>query len=359
MSGRFSPFGRPGQPSPSPNVTDDDFSYITSEDLAKQKKDQSHSSHSQRHHDNHHHHHHHQSSGTSHHSRDRPTRDTDSLTFTHQKSSYTVHFPAYHIDDGLLTVAMAREQAARKLGVHDPRKMRMLWRGQNLKDDSRTCRDYGMRSQDGGLDIVCLLGTSSRDDAYDEGESGDESVGSGADGTSALGKLSRNQKRKERRKAAAGREPEKPSSTTSAPAPQRGQPSVEHLPVPSGNHPSHRSAPQSQNSDSSEKPPSRQPSPKPQTPMAKLDAIVANFEKTLMPPAKDFIEKPPADKGKQDYEHKRLTETILTQVLMKLDGVESEGDEEARAKRKQLVKETQEWLRRLDAAVGKHGSDLS
>jgi hypothetical protein len=47
-------------------------------------------------------------------------------------------------------------------------------------------------------------------------------------------------------------------------------------------------------------------------------------------------------------EYKRLSESILTQIILKLDAVDTEGDEGLRTRRKELVKETQTLLSELD-----------
>lgn len=67
-----------------------------------------------------------------------------------------------------------------------------------------------------------------------------------------------------------------------------------------------------------------------------------------MPKCISFTNHPPTDEKTRDLEYKKLAETVLQQVILKLDAIEIDGDEELRAKRKQLVKETQNILSKLD-----------
>jgi hypothetical protein len=82
--------------------------------------------------------------------------------------------------------------------------------------------------------------------------------------------------------------------------------------------------------------------------MGKLDAIASKFHTEFVPLCVGFMTSPPADSAKRTFEYKKLSETILTQILMKLDGVETEGDQDARMKRKEIVKEVNAMLNKLD-----------
>lgn len=99
---------------------------------------------------------------------------------------------------------------------------------------------------------------------------------------------------------------------------------------------------------------SRQAPPLPQsapsTQNDQLDLITKKFHMDWVPRCIEFMDHPPSDPKAQDLEYKKLSEEVTAQVLFKLDEVTTEGHPEARARRKQLVTETQSWLMELDRA---------
>lgn len=343
--GRFSPFGRGNQANNSNEVSDNDFSYITKEDLEE-----------------------HTGSHRRHRSSSRaaaapeivdwddknPDRDTDILVFKVGRVSYPTHFPAQSIREGDLKIGTVRQAAAKKLGVNDPRRIRMFFKGRQLKFDDRPAKEEGLRGDGTGSEILCVVGEltsgamapgaedmdsriSDRD--YDRGDDlgsddGDDAVSDSI--SPAAGK------KKPRKR---GGKKKKKSANTSTPELAYSNPTPsasEFLPIPS-----HIPAPRPTSAPPSQ--PAAQTGP--QSPLQKLDIIASKFHTEMVPLCVAFINNPPEDKSKRAFEHKKLAETILAQVLLKLDGVETEGDPDARARRKEIVRETQNMLNKLDEVV--------
>lgn len=327
--GRFSPFGRPGNSPNSGVVNDSDFSYITSEDLRRNGQaatpeivewdDKN------------------------------PERETDVLIFKHGRTHYPTHFPAHSIRDGDLKIGTVRQAAAKKLGVDDYRKIRMFYKGKNLKYDERTGREEGLRGDGSGSEILVTVGeapigghASASEDAHQqawsEGEDDDDDGNDSGVNTSGKKKSRKRGGRKSKKKGASSAN----NSGTSTPGYTTAGAGAEYLPMPTHATPRPTSAP-----------PQNTPKPaQPQTPIEKLDAVASKFHTELVPLCIQFMSNPPEDKAKKTFEYKKLSETILTQIIFKLDGVDTEGDPDARVKRKALVKEVQAMMSRLDE-VGK------
>ena len=319
--GRFSPFTRSGHGSA--KVSDSDFSYITADDL-RQHQDEINRDQQSRH-------------GMSESPTDYgPSRDTDVLILRNNKGrEYAVHFAAYSIARGELTVQKVREEAAKKAHSSTSR-VKLYYKGKQLKDDTRTAKHEGLRD---GSEI--LLSVAESDDS--SGDSGDDDLDgpaspTGEDGQRKRRNRGKKSKRKNRREAA--REAESGTSTPD----HRSSP---NLGVPLSQASTHTGGSRAGSRAQSPKPPG--------TPLTALDKINA-LRATLTSYQSDvdnFLRHPPDEQSKRDFEHKKLSETILTQVLLKLDAVETEGDADARTRRKELVKETQGVLNELDAAMKK------
>jgi hypothetical protein len=61
-----------------------------------------------------------------------------------------------------------------------------------------------------------------------------------------------------------------------------------------------------------------------------------------------LIGRPPSDPKKRDQQCKVLTESILSQIILKLDDVYTEGNATARTIRKTLIEQATEVMRRCD-----------
>ncbi|KAL2014769.1 hypothetical protein VTN00DRAFT_2294 [Thermoascus crustaceus] len=281
------PFDRLWRLSPyssAPQVNDSDYSYITSEDIVDEAS-------------------------------------PDILLLKHRGVTYPLHFPAYAIDDGALTVGELRQRAAEKMGTSDPQRIRLLYKRKLLDDDSLPCKAEGLKQQS---EVVCVVSE------VQPGESTPSEI-SGSDGErtsdSTRSHVGKSGKKRNRNKKPKDRQTD-PSSLAppvdSKRPPSSGRSSV---PPPAPNLQQFR-APQEQ-----------------------VDALAHYFRTELLPFCNDYIAKPPTDTHAREFEHRKLSETVLQQVILKADGIEPDGDSDARIARKALIKEVQGVLTKLDQAA--------
>ncbi|KAI0884099.1 BAG domain-containing protein [Annulohypoxylon maeteangense] len=302
----ISPYASQSDNQDVPHVTDDDFSYITSEDLQNSLQSPTRAYDPQ--------------------GRRPPPNaplDDDVLLIKNKGITYPVHFPAYSIGDGKLRVLDVRERAGLVMDLSDRRirRLKMLYKGRHLKEQDVPIRDYGVKNNSELL-VVVPEGRISDEDA----ESSSEEVVVTEDSIDQ--QKSRKKKSKTKR-----RKRERPGPAESS----------ANLEVPGQRDEGRRGSPDPSTQ------PSRVPSPAvPSGASEKLDAIRSNFDAKLLPLCRQFISNTPSDKKKCEDEHRKLSETVMQHTLLKLDEVDTGGDPDIRAKRKELVNYVQDILRQLD-----------
>ena len=282
--GSFSPYtSMTGGP---PNVTDEDFSYITSQDLDDPNLGVPLDNHRSR-------------------SNASPDPDDDVLLIKNRGVIYPAHFPAYTIGDGRLRVQDVKDRVGLMMDLSErtARRIKLLYKGQQLKDASAPIREYGVKNNSQIMAVVPEGGDASS-------PSEEEMVIVDSD---RAGKSQRRKKKRSQKKTRKG-----DGDSTSSP-----RDSTSNLGSPSGAG---------------------------AEALKKLDDISADFRNNWQPLCAKFISAPPSDEKKRDEEHRKLSESVLQLVLLKVDGVETDGIAEIRARRKALVKEVQEVLKELDVA---------
>lgn len=302
-----------------PEVTDEDYSYITSEDL-EGVHDMDSGRYGRA-----------PAAGSGHYTRSAGgpalvIDDDDILLIKHKGVTYPEHFPAYSIGDGKLLVGDVRErvQMIMKLSDRRTRKIKLLYKGKQLKDDSEPVYSFNVKNNS---EIMVVLPELGEDDSSSDSE---EVVVVGQEDDGRSGSKKKNKKRKSKKK---GR------STSSSPR-------ESNLEVPGGGAGgAGTSRPQSPASAVSGA------SAAAGGPIEKLNAINSHFTTKLLPMCVQFTASPPSDPKKRQDEHRKISETIMQQVLLKLDEVETNGEEEARARRKELVRTVQEVLKGLDGRL--------
>ena len=337
LGGRYSPFTStaPGGGAP-PRVTEADYHYLGPDDIVDPPRD----SHGYRHHQ-------HPDDDASH---------PDILILKHRGTTYPLQFPAYTIGEGILRVGELRRYAAEKTGTSDPRRIKLLYKGRVLKDDAVACCEEGLKQNS---ELMCVVSetaprgpggrssaedseSASEDDFAHAGQSrrtnsaADEPAHGGGvrvnvDGT-LIDDAPRGPRRAHRGEGSSARRADRDANGHLSAAPTAaGTAATSATPTPSA---------------------SPKPQGGPKTPHEKLDDITSNLRSKWVPMVEQYIASPPKDRKARQNEYTRLSESILAQVLLKLDDIITDGDTDLRTRRKAMIVETQQVLTRLDA-VGK------
>ncbi|KAI1499603.1 BAG domain-containing protein [Biscogniauxia marginata] len=288
-----------------PHVTDDDFSYITSADLETSLTPPARAYDPQ--------------------SPPNAGLESDKLLIKSGNITYPVHFPAFSIGDGRLFVRDVQDRAGlvMNLSARRSRRIKLYYKGRFLGEQDIPIRDYGVKNNSELLAAV-PEGRVSDDDSSGSAE---EVIVTDPRDTNQPSKKKSNKNRKKKNK---NREPV-PDSPTNLEVPGQADGEGRRTTPDPSIHPS------------------RVPSPTvPSGPIEKMQAIRSHFDAELLPLCQQFLANPPRDLKKCEDEHRKLSETVMQHVLLKLDEVETGGDLDIRARRKDLVNYVQDILKEID-----------
>ncbi|KAH7311531.1 BAG domain-containing protein [Stachybotrys elegans] len=298
---QISPYSSMGGGAPA--VTDDDFSYITSQDLDDPGLGLSS------------HHHQHRS-----HSAAPPGPEDDVLLIKNRGVTYPAHFPAYTIGDGKLRVKDVRDRVGLMMDLSDraTRHIKLLYKGKQLKEPAAPVRDYGVKNKSELMAMVGEVG-------YDGSSPSEEEM-------VIVGDAARDDKKSKRRRKKRGKASDRadgdsassPRDSSSTLNPPRSPPTSKSPPVPSSGAKS--------------------------GPMKDLEDLALDLNTRWLPLCDKYVKATPADAKKREEEHRKLSESLMQHIVLKADNIETDGIPEVRMKRKELVQQVQAVLKTLDIA---------
>ncbi|KAL2162925.1 hypothetical protein VTH06DRAFT_6761 [Thermothelomyces fergusii] len=315
-----------------PDVTSEDYSYITSHDIENDGLDLA-----QHYGDSPH------DDGLYSHSAPPPTYaslqrpEDDVLLLKHQGVTYPEHFPAYSIGDGKLLVSDLRERVRIILNLSErqAKRTKLYYKGRRLKRGDMPVCEYGVKNNS---EILLILGEPNRGS---ESETGEDVVVAGQD-------------ERDRYRIPLGSSPRIGRSTGWEDHSPRFGVSQAGLEVPADD--SRRRA-SSRVRTRSPKPAVSRPKAydtgpvgRPGGPIEKLNALAAEFDTTWLPQCVEFIERTPLDPKKREEEHRKLSEMVLQTIVMKADEIDATSEEGARAMRKSFVTKVLGILSKVDQA---------
>jgi hypothetical protein len=261
----------------------------------------------------------------------------DIILLRHMNTQYELMFKPFAISDGILRVGDIRKYAAETLRAPDPLRLRLLYKGKQLKDDNRPAKEYGLKQQSELMVVVSETPPSRPNSDSETEESG-----------SAVSHSSRRRKKRSHKpKLKTSMDNLAPPTVDNRPPSRTGSRRGSRLPSPQL-----RSPPTQSTSPHS---PSLQ-SPRSEVARGKVEQLASTFHTQWVPKCVQFLLNPPSDTKMRDQEHKKLSESILAQILLKGDEIDTEGDVQARMDRKKLVGEVNDMFKKLDAAAKSHES---
>ncbi|KKZ62648.1 hypothetical protein EMCG_03058 [[Emmonsia] crescens] len=268
--------------------------------------------------------------------------EPDVIILKYRGKSHNLNFPAYAIGDGLITVGDVKLAAANALEVADTRQIKLLYKGNVLKDDSARAKDVGLKQNSATMCVISdfLPDTSSEESlvtpAHYEMSEAAEQPSPSPPGNGGGRKKRRHKKR-----------PNNAVNDTQASAQSTSVPFA--VPIERHHQQQHQQHPQGAVQPSSPFLYTNN-SPNLSAPPEKLSLLSSYFHDTLEPLLREYIQQPPTDTKTRDFEHRKLGETTMAQVILKVDGIEIDGDEVARQQRKALIVTVQNMLKLVDEA---------
>ena len=275
--------------------------------------------------------------------------DPDRIHVQYMGRIIPIDFPAYSINEETTSAGSLRKKVAHKLGV-DPSRIRLIYKRHELKQNQHSLKRYGMKQNS---EVSAIVTERSAD--YNRSNSHSDS---GSD-RETNGLAVPQQKRPRAQSTVRLRSDEAipkfaPRSSGTHLHPNGHSQPPTHRESRSG--PAERVAARerepSRSRGTSPAPPTHNiPQADPNTPLGKVQALASTFHTQWLPPATSFLLNPPSDPEHRKKEHLKLSESIMAQIVLKADGIETEGNIDARNTRKNLVKEANRVLSELDAVM--------
>ena len=271
----------------------------------------------------------------------------DRINVRYMARSAVYDLPPYAISEEKVDVRDLRNYCARLFNA-DPRQIRLIYKGKDLKHDTYSLKKYGLKQNS---EVAVVISDAAAE--YGSHSGSDEDSGSA---------VSSNHSRDTRRRPRAhsnvrhrsdeSRIPQAPGGTFLSPdgyAPTR--PSERQR---DSLRPEYADRDRDRQRQPSPNPTTRIPEPAPaadpNSALGKLQALSSTFHTRWIPDCTRFIMHPPSDKQVREKEYRKLNECVLTQIVMKADDVELQGDQTARAFRKELINQANEVMKKLDTA---------